>query len=142
MNRKILAFVFVVPFVVLCSWTMLLYMQRVTGKEVKVAVMGYDPRDLLSGHYIQYTIDWNRTDCSQFPDGNCPKDEFCKQARWGRQCRFYIPEKNAKELDRLFSRRNTTDMIFEVVYSYHKGQEPLAKQMLINGKDWRESLGK
>ena len=142
MNRKILAFVFVVPFVVLCSWTMLLYMQRVTGKEVKVAVMGYDPRDLLSGHYIQYTIDWNRTDCSQFPDGNCPKDEFCKQARWGRQCRFYIPEKNAKELDGLFRRRNTTDMIFEVVYSYHKGKEPLAKQMLINGKDWRESLGK
>ena len=142
MNKKILAGVFIVPFIALFAWTMWLYTQQETGKEVKVAITGYDPRDLLSGHYIQYTIDWNRTDCSQFSDGICPKDEFCKEARWGRQCRFYIPEKNAEELDRLFWRRNTTDMIFEVAYSYHKGTEPLAKQLLINGKDWRESLEK
>ena len=142
MNKKILAFIFVIPFAALLTWTMWLYTQQATGKEVKVAVTGYDPRDLLSGHYIQYTIDWDRTDCGQFSDGICPKNEFCKEVRWGRQCRFYIPEKNARELDRLFWRRNTTDMIFEVVYSYHKGSEPLAKQLLINGKDWRESLEK
>lgn len=142
MNKKILALIFVIPFIALFAWTMWLYTQQATGKEVKVAVTGYDPRDLLSGHYIQYTIDWDRTDCGQFSDGICPKNEFCKEARWGRQCRFYIPEKNARELDRLFRRRNTTDMIFEVVYSYHKGSEPLAKQLLINGKDWRESIEK
>ncbi len=142
MNKKILAIAFFIPFITLFAWTMYLYTQQAMGKEIKVAVTGYDPRDLLSGHYIQYTIDWNRTDCSQFSDGVCPKDEFCKEARWGRQCRFYIPEKNAKELDSLFWRRNTTNMIFEVVYSYNKGSEPLAKQLLINGKDWRESLEK
>jgi len=142
MNKKILAVIFIIPFISLIFWTMWLYSQQVTGTEIKVAVMGYDPRDLLSGHYIRYSIDWNRTDCTQFPNGVCPEDEFCKDARWGRECRFYIPEKNARELDRLFLKRNTTDMVFEVVYSYHKGQEPLAKQLLINGKDWRESLEK
>lgn len=142
MNKKIIAFVFFAPFIALFTWTIWLYVQQSTGKEITVAVTGYDPRDLLSGHYIQYTIDWDRTDCSQFSHGICPKDEFCKEADWGRQCRFYIPEKNAQELDLLFSQRNTTDLIFEVVYSYHRGTEPLAKQLLINGKDWRESLDK
>ena len=141
MNKKILALVFIIPFFALFAWTIWLYVQQATGKEVKVAVIGYDPRDLLSGHYIEYKIDWNRTDCNQFSNGVCPTDEFCvEEGTWGRLCRFYIPEIDAKELDRLFRRRNTTDMIFEVVYSYHEGTEPLAKQLLINGKDWQESL--
>ena len=99
MNKKILAVIFIIPFISLIFWTMWLYTQQVTGTEIKVAVMGYDPRDLLSGHYIRYSIDWNRTDCTQFPNGVCPEDEFCKDARWGRECRFYIPEKNARELE-------------------------------------------
>lgn len=142
MNKKTLALIFYTPLLVLLVWTAWLYGLQMTGEEVTVAIRGYDPRDLLSGHYIQYTIDWNRTDCRQFSDNICPQNEFCKEARWGRQCRFYIPEKDAKKLDRLFWRRNDTDMIFEVVYSYRKGRPPLAKQLLINGKDWRKSLNK
>ena len=142
MNKKALVLAFIAPFIALFTWTMWLYIQQTTGREVKVVVNGYDPRDLLSGHYIQYTIDWDRTDCYQFPDGICPKNNFCQEKQLTGQCRFYIPEKNAKELDRLFWNRNNTDMIFEVVYSYHKGREPLAKSLLIDGKDWRESLKK
>ncbi len=140
MTKKILVLIFIIPFLALFSWTIWLYVQQATGKEVKVSIAGYDPVDLLSGHYIQYTIDWTKTDCNQFSDGICPKDDFCVEARWGRQCRFYIPEDNAQELEQLFRHRNNTDMVFEVVYSYHKGTEPLAKQLLINGRDWRESL--
>ena len=142
MNKKILLLIFFIPFIALLAWVVCLYYYQVSGQEVKVAVTGYDPRDLLSGHYIQYTIDWNRTDCTQFSDGICPEDEFCEEARWGRQCRFYIPQKNARELDRLFRKRNLTDMVFEVVYSYRKGSKPIAKQLLINGKDWREMVEK
>ena len=140
MNKRVLITLFFIPLLMLATWAEWLYMQRATGVDVKVAVTGYDPRDLLSGHYIQYTIDWERTDCSQFANGVCPKDEFCKDFRWGRQCRFYIPETNADELNRMFWQRNTTDMVFEVIYSYHKGRKPIAKQLLVNGKDWRESL--
>lgn len=140
MKTKILAISFALPFICLLLWTLELTWQRSQGTEVIVSVMGYDPRDLLSGHYIQYQIDWNRTDCSQFPGGNCPKEHFCKEARWGRQCRFYIPEKHARELDDLFRKRNNDTMKFEVIYSYQRGQAAIAKQLLINGKDWRESL--
>ena len=142
MNKKVLASLLYFPLIALCAWTASLYVRQAAGRDVIVAIQGYDPRDLLSGHYIQYTIDWNRTDCAQFPNGVCPRKEFCKEARWGRQCRFYIPEANAKELDSLFRRRNSTNMVFEVIYSYKKGSEPMAKQLLINGKDWRESLKK
>ena len=141
-NKKVLAWLFAFPLIALFAWTVSLYAQQATGREITVAIQGYDPRDLLSGHYISYTIDWHRTDCDQFFNGACPRKEFCKEARWGRQCRFYIPEANAKELDDLFRRRNSTDRVFEVVYSYKRGSEPMAKQLLINGKDWRESLKK
>ncbi|MBQ4084714.1 MAG: GDYXXLXY domain-containing protein [Alphaproteobacteria bacterium] len=142
MNKKFLILALSFPFIALIVWTISLYIQQSTGTEIKVAIMGYDPRDLLSGHYIRYTIDWKKTDCSQFPNGICPKEEFCKQSRFGNQCRFYIPERHAEKLDRLFRRRNNTTMIFEVIYSYQAGREPLAKKLLINGKDWRESLKK
>ncbi len=137
MKKHFLAVCLFAPVVALLGWLCWLTYQAHTGTEVKVRIQGYDPRDLLSGHYIQYEIDWEQTDCAQFERGICPKNAFCTQARWGRQCRFYIPEKNARELDRLFLQRNDTDMIFEVVYSYQKNYEPIAKQLLINGQDWR-----
>lgn len=137
MNKKIIALVFSLPFVLLLLWTGTLCIQRAAGTEVRVSVQGYDPRDLLSGHYIAFTIDWNTTDCAQFSNNVCPKDEFCS---WGQQCRFYIPEKNAKELDLLFARRGVSNDVFEVIYSYKKGAVPVAKKLLINGKDWRESI--
>ena len=140
MKTKIWAVCFAVPFVCLLLWTLYLGWQRQSGSEITVAITGYDPRDLLSGHYIQYEIDWARTDCSQFPQGICRPQDFCKQARWGRQCRFYVPQRYARELDRLFRRRNDTDLKFEIVYSYQPGKQALAKQLLINRKDWRESL--
>ncbi len=146
MNNKIyLLFLFVAPLLCLMAWTGSLYMQRSNGVDIKVAVTGYDPRDLLSGHYISYTIDWDKTDCSQFPDGVCRADEFCdgffkERTFWGinRQCRFYVPEQYARSLDTLFRNRNNEDMVFEVIYSYSKGHKAIAKQLLINGKDWHD----
>ena len=140
MKNKILAIALITPLICLAGWLIYLTFQRATGKEVIVSIQGYDPRDLLSGHYIRYTIDWEKTNCAQFENGLCPEEEFCKNARWGGLCRFYVPERNAQELDGLFWLRNDSDLIFEVIYSYKKGSEPIAKQMLINGEDWRKSL--
>ena len=137
MKKNLLLAVLFLPLICLIGWTIFLTASRNQGKDVKVAVMGYDPRDLLSGHYIQYQIDWKRTDCSQFPEGECPREKFCKEARWGRRCRFYIPEKYAQELDDLFRHRNTTDTVFEVTYSYRPGHQPIAKDILINGRSWK-----
>ena len=145
MNKKLLLLVFFLPFLVLFCWCVFLYQQRESGIDIKVAIRGYDPVDLLSGHYISYQIDWDKTDCTQFPDEICPKERFCKDSRWGRECRFYIPEKYARQLDSLFRQyiwqsRKEKNMTFEVVYSYNKARKPMAKQLLINGKDWKESI--
>lgn len=140
MRKGLLITALVLPITILFGWLMLLISQMNSGYEVKVAVMGYDPRDLLSGHYIQYQIDWEKTDCSQFESGECDQEPFCKEAFWGRQCRYYIPEEYAKELDEMFRSRNESGDVFEVVYSYQQGRKPMAKEMLINGKPWRESL--
>ena len=140
MDKKIWAVLFTLPLIVLVLWTAHLAYRRDTGREVKVAVQGYDPRDLLSGHYIQYQIDWQKTDCTQFIGNVCPENDFCKDATWGRQCRFYVPEQAAPELDVLFRRFRwgEDNLAFEVVYSYQEGKQAIAKQLLINGKDWRE----
>lgn len=140
MKAKILAICFALPFVCLLIWTLSLSWHHQQGTAIKVPITGYDPRDLLSGHYIQYQIDWDHTDCTQFPQQLCPHQDFCKAARWGRQCRFYIPERHARALDNLFRQRNNEDMKFEIVYSYTPGRQAMAKRLLINGRDWWESL--
>ncbi|MBQ9272042.1 MAG: GDYXXLXY domain-containing protein [Alphaproteobacteria bacterium] len=142
MTKKFWGGLFFLPLVCLAIWTIFLAVQQKRGSEVKVAIQGYDPRDLLSGHYIQYQIDWDKTDCTQFVDNVCPKEDFCTDARWGRECRFYVPEKSASELDKLFRKFRSGDenMLFEVVYSYRAKHQAMAKTLLINGKEWRQFL--
>lgn len=42
-------------------------MARAQGQEVVLAITGYDPRELLTGHYVQFQF------CSEFPGGTpCP----------------------------------------------------------------------
>lgn len=151
MSSKFIGIILGLPILFLGMWGVSLKIQMNSGLEVRLPIRGYDPRDLLSGHYIQYQIDWENADCRQFENGICPKDEFCVKSLWGgKQCRFYIPEEHARALDNLFrvrntdgvvvDVRNTDDMVFEVMYSYKKGFKPMAKELLINGKDWREAI--
>jgi len=59
---------------------------------------------------------------------------------WGNNHRFYIPERKAAELDRIFRNGENDDRVFEVVYGFAPGFRPLAKRMLINGQDWRKAV--
>lgn len=154
------------PFFCLLAWTGSIALQRNGGTEVKLPIRGYDPRDLFSGHYLVYTIDWDKADCTQFPGQQCPPEEaFCAQARWGRECRFYLPEKEALKIEEVFRqsnwarppRRTTAPALrrgarkeeppappppptFEVVYSYKAGHPPYARQLLLDGQPWKEYL--
>ena len=136
MNKRLLAVTLALPWFCLLGWALFLTASANSGRQITLPITGYDPRDLFSGRYIAYQIDWEKADCRQFPEGICPKDDFCKEARWGRECRFYIPEATANELDSLF-RSRSNNLKFEVVYSCHSGQKPIAKQLLINQKDWQ-----
>ncbi len=129
MKNKLLIAFLALPLICLIAWSSYLVFSVSNGKEVKVAITGYDPRDLLSGHYISYQINWDKTDCSQFTNNICPKDEFCLN-----DCRYYIPEENATALDKLF-RQNNNNSIFEVVYSYKSGRKPISIELLIDGNN-------
>ncbi len=84
---------------------------------------------------------------SQSVDANIA-DTVCQRQYFFGQHRFYIPQENARQLDRLFN-RNFWDTSahqrkrayrFEVVYSCVQGEKPIAKQLLIEGMDWRQFL--
>jgi len=134
-KNTITAVGFAISFLILLGWMFSVVMTVESSPQVRLVITGYDPRDLLSGHYIAYSINWANSDCTQFTNNTCPKDRFSWQER------FYIPEKDAPELDRRYReswRRGSSD-VFEVIYAFPETGQPIARQLLINGKDWRES---
>ena len=121
-QNYVAALVPVIFFVGICGYFL---MQIAMGVEVKVRIQGYDPRDLLAGHYIRYSIDWSKTDCAQFPDKICPQKEFEQSYT------FYVPQELAQDLEKEI--QNTQNQA-EIVFAYQKGRQPLALKLLINGK--------
>jgi uncharacterized membrane-anchored protein len=63
MNTRRLQIALLLPVVVLLAWLVRLEMRRQQGQEVVLKVQAYDPRDLLSGHYLQYTVDYGESVC-------------------------------------------------------------------------------
>lgn len=86
------------PAVLLAVWAGYLLWQISAGMPVKIKLRGYDPRDLLAGQYISYVLDWEATDCAQFAQGICPKDEFGSYGKNGGvfMCRSIWPSRWSK----------------------------------------------
>jgi uncharacterized membrane-anchored protein len=61
-SREVL-FSVLFPIVVLVGWVVKLELTKHHGREVELKVRAYDPRDLLSGHYLQYTVDYGESVC-------------------------------------------------------------------------------
>ncbi len=138
-NKYLKLLLMMLPALMLLCWVGFLSLDRHSGQEVVVRIGGYDPRSVLSGHYIQYQIDWNNTDCSQFEDNVCPEKDFMRTLNsydwWGGwRGRFYVSEKEAETLDKAV--RNS-DNKAEIVYSYKKGRRPYALRLLINGQSFQ-----
>lgn len=131
----ILKLLWVVPFFVLLGQTVYLTAVSLKSQPVVIAIGGFDPRSLLSGHYIQYQINWAETDCNQFENGICPKRDFNQI-----QHRYYLPPQEALQIDRLMSRSQRSDMTFDIVFAYTKGRAPIARMLLINKKEWKQYL--
>lgn len=138
MLKKYINFILILaPAVLLLLWVVFLSVQLRKGQEVIVRIKGYDPRSILSGHYIDYVIDWENTDCTQFRNNICPEKDFEKGLYvqyWGKFGRFYIAENRAEDLDRAV--RNS-DNVAEIIYSYQEGLRPFALRLLINGNDFQ-----
>lgn len=120
-----------IPFLAFVGWAAHYSLLMNNSAVVLLPIRGYDPRNLLSGHYIQYQIDWAKADCSQFPRSECP------QAAFRNANRFYVPENKALTLERAI---NAAENSAEVAYAYQEGKTPVARTILINKRDWKEMV--
>ncbi len=68
MRRVISYLIFALPFFVLSLWVYRLLHTVTHGDSIVLKVAAYDPRDLLAGHYLQYTINFA-------PDGFTPTED-------------------------------------------------------------------
>lgn len=133
-KQKLVIAAAIAPFVFFTLWMSSLAVNNaLMSNQVKVAASGYDPRDLMAGHYIELRIDWERTDCSQFKDNLCPAKDFHSFYR------FYVPEEDAYELDRTIRKIENNDKI-DLLFAYHPHRQPLLKNLLIDNKTWQKWL--
>lgn len=116
------------PVLILLLWVATIEIQIHQGQEVVVRIKGYDPRDLLAGHYILYQLDWDNTDCSQFENEVCPTNAFEHTGR------FYVSEKEAVAIEQQL---RDNDVQAEIVFSYQRGFQPKALDLLLNGQSLR-----
>lgn len=132
-NKKLLA-ALTFPIVFLALWTgWLQYQRRAVVRRVTVSTDGYDPRDLLSGHYVNLRPDWQQTDCTQFDGNVCPEKDF------KRFYIYYLPEQDAPLLEKLMRKQNNRPKT-DLVFIYSPGKEPVPENLLIDGEDWQTGL--
>ena len=134
--KKILILTFLLlPACAFAIYIGLSYHQLISGQEVRIKIEGYDPRGLLTGHYILYQNN------GESVVKNTP-GTVCKASDFSGSHKFYIPQTEAARLDRLFGRGRNQQNTFEIVYSCVEGKKPIAKQLLIDGMDWHDFLKK
>lgn len=76
-SRKWLAIAIVAPIFFMTLWVMKLEKNARRGIEVELPIEGYDPRDLLSGHYLTYRIQFGALNPCVEQSGYSRSDEKC-----------------------------------------------------------------
>jgi uncharacterized membrane-anchored protein len=124
------------------------------GRQWQFPIRGYDPRDMLRGHYLTYRIDWDHDSSSQNSCWDCcvclKKTRSDQTARrtpcaYATDCdvklssdqeqalsRFYIPEDKAQKLDQAVRARRASVILIE-----KRGQLSL-KELLVDGQPWQD----
>ncbi len=154
-SNKGILIALIIPILVLAVWVGYKQFTFSIGKEITLPIMGYDPRDLLSGHYLTYRIDygiggicagsfrgqdgyvclspkrfssWRPENCKLMIKGFCSRSQFIAGIE-----RYYVPEKDAKRLEGLVQSGEAS-----IVLSVSPIGEAQIKDLLINGKPWRD----
>lgn len=130
-SKHVLAVFLILPVLLLSAWIMKIEIDLKSDKTVLIRMNGFDPVDLLSGHYLLLRPDWKGTNCAQFPESICPTELFSYSYR------YYLPEFDARTVDRrLLQDAPKVEMEFAI-----RGKsKPLVKGLLINGTDWKQWL--
>jgi uncharacterized membrane-anchored protein len=160
-SRKVLG-VLILPFLVMLSITLWRAYTFNVGQRIILKVQGYDPRDLLSGHYVVYRVDYGNAnmcygtatsfpkagyvclDHLKHPEFSYSRPRSCRSFLKGR-CRrgeftagiekFFIPEADAKPLDKFL--RESRGSIELSITADGKAQ---VAELYIDGKPWKEAV--
>lgn len=93
--------------------------------QVEVVVQGYDPKDFFAGYYMNLRPDWENTDCSQFADSTCPRNDFASNYS------FYIQRGQSDELTQAVNAG-----MAKLVFSYCAGRQPMIVDLLVDDKSY------
>jgi len=155
---------FAITFPIIALLCLLLYKQHIinTGQNIRLDIVGFDPRDLLSGHYLRYRIDYHsRNQCQMSPEPSrqtvrlClqPERYFIDRDNTQQHCdvylqgvctktefiagieRFYIPEKYASQLDLL-----VRDARGALQISVNASGKAVIETLLIDGEPWKNKV--
>lgn len=136
-----------------------------TGRSWQVRIKGYDPRDLLRGQYLRYTIDWQLQGEATCQGGSCcyclwdaglspagapaplaavslvscseraPCQSYFPQERAADLTKYFIPEGEGATLEKALREREAA---LKLVVST-RGRVAIA-DLLLDGEPWREAL--
>ncbi len=164
MKNKKLIIAILFPIILLGLITMSKHIKYISGEEFIIPIRGFDPRDLLSGHYLIYQIDYGNDGCNSSKKNDVAymclqkdKDKYDSEVVYGRwelhdclayiagRCkygqfkagieRFYIPQEHAYKLDRVVRKKKG-----KIVLSITKSGKAVVKDLLIDDLPWREYL--
>jgi uncharacterized membrane-anchored protein len=163
MRRELVILACVVPLLTIVLGIVRAERHLARSRDFTFDLEGYDPRDLLRGHYIQYRIAWHEdprgNDCHDGAEGCC----LCLTERGsnlapqvirmdcseGRSAcdgvldtrylstlqRYYIPEARADELTQRLARATRTPGAARAVLAIDGRGKPQVKALRIDGKD-------
>ncbi len=167
MSNKKLLLIVMLPFVLLCLLIVRAEFHLSRGTQWDFAITGYDPRDLLRGHYLRFKLayDWKtpRNKCSSKQNCSFCLTEVGKQAPivqkidtpLAKQCdgfmqyddhqellnRFYIAENKAKLAEGLLRQARLDDTAYLRV-SINKEGTPHIVDLLIDGQSLKTLLSR
>lgn len=156
-DRKMVLLILIFPLLAMLSLTFYRAFRFYVGENIILPIEGYDPRDLLRGHYVTYRVkygvenlcfnkssrlrsagfvcldnksfSYNRfPNCRKMIKGLCQAGTFTAGIE-----KFYIPEAHGKALDKML--RESRGSIELSLTSEGKAQ---IKQLYIDGIPWSE----
>jgi uncharacterized membrane-anchored protein len=151
-----------IPILSLMILTAFKHWRMISGREITLPITAYDPRDLLSGHYLRYTVNYGISSICESgksplttyhtPNYICLEPPFFSQKRpfpctffIKGQChngrftagieQFFIPEDKAKQLEKMVQNKKAS-----ILLSISTEGDAIVKELLIEGKPWHEQL--
>ena len=153
-TKKALITALAIPILALAALTLYKKYILTVGTEVILPIRGFDPRDLLSGHYLIYQIEYGVDGvCSsgdddkqvfvclkpkeflRYNDGECelPIAGSCRNGRFEAGIeKFYVPEEKALSLEQAVREKTGS-----IVLSVTRSGETAVKDLLIDGRSWQ-----